>query len=45
VANNEINSGKIYKSNAGNFDGHADTAMQCEAHRLMERIRGFMRSH
>jgi hypothetical protein len=32
-------------SNAGNFDGHADTAVQCGAHRLMERIRGFMQSH
>jgi hypothetical protein len=24
------------------FDGHADTAVRCGAHRLMERIRGFM---
>jgi hypothetical protein len=45
VANNEIDGDKKYTSNAGNFDGHADTAVQCGAHRLMERIRGFMQSH
>jgi hypothetical protein len=45
VANNEINGGKKYKSNASNFDGHADTAVRCGAHRPMERIRGSMRSH
>jgi hypothetical protein len=45
VANNEINGSKKYKSNAGNFDGHAATMVQCGAHCLMERIRGFMRSH
>jgi hypothetical protein len=44
VANNEINSNKIYTSNAGNFDGHTDTAVQCGVHRPMERIRGFMQS-
>jgi hypothetical protein len=27
VANNEINSDKKYTSNAGNFDGHADTVV------------------
>ncbi len=45
VANNKIDSDKKYTSNAGNFDGHADTAVRCGAHRPMERIRGFMRSH
>jgi hypothetical protein len=45
VANNKINGDKKYTSNAGNFDGHADTAVQCRAHRSMECIRGFMQSH
>jgi hypothetical protein len=44
VANNEINSDKKYTSNAGDFDCHADTAVQCGAHCPMERIRGFMLS-
>jgi hypothetical protein len=34
-----------YASNAGNFDCHADVAMQCGAHCPMEHIRGFTRSH
>jgi hypothetical protein len=45
VANNKIDGGKKYTSNAGNFDGHADTVVQCGAHCPMERIRGFMQSH
>jgi hypothetical protein len=45
VANNKINSNNKYTSNAGNFDGHADTAVQCGVHCPMERICGFMRSH
>jgi hypothetical protein len=45
VANNVIDDDKKYTSNAGNFDGHADTAVQCGAHCPMERIRGFMQSH
>jgi hypothetical protein len=45
VANNEINGDKKYTSNAGDFDGHADTVGQCGAHCLMEHIRGFMQSH
>jgi hypothetical protein len=45
VANNEINGDKKYTSNAGNFDGHVDMAVQCRAHRPMERICGFMQSH
>jgi hypothetical protein len=45
VANNEIDGDKKYTSNAGDFDGHADTAVRCGAHRPMERICGFMQSH
>jgi hypothetical protein len=45
VANNKIDSGKKYTSNAGNFDGNADTAVLCSVHRPMDRIRGFMQSH
>jgi hypothetical protein len=45
VANNEIDGDKKYTSNAGNFDGHADTVVQCGAHCPMECIRGFMQSH
>jgi hypothetical protein len=32
-------------SNAGDFDGHADTPVQFGAHRSMERIHGFKQSH
>jgi hypothetical protein len=45
VTNNKIDGNKKYTSNAGNFIGHADTAVQCGAHRPMEHIRGFMQSH
>jgi hypothetical protein len=45
VANNEIDSDQKYTSNAGNFDGRVDTAVQCGAHCPMERISGFMQSH
>ncbi len=45
VAKNKIDGNKKYTSNAGNFEGHADTAVWCGAHRPKERIRGFMRSH
>ncbi len=45
VANNKIDGDKKYTSNAGDFDGHANMAVWCGAHRLMERIRGFMQSH
>jgi hypothetical protein len=45
VANNEIDDNKKYTSNTGNFDGHADMAVRCGAHRPMERICGFMQSH
>jgi hypothetical protein len=42
VANNKINGNKKYTSNAGNFDGHADTAVRCGVHHPIEHIRGFM---
>jgi hypothetical protein len=45
AANNKINYDKNYTSNAGNFDCHADTVVQCRVHCLMERIRGFMQCH
>jgi hypothetical protein len=45
VVNNKIDRDKKYTSNAGDLDGHADTAVQCGAHCPMERIHGFMRSH
>jgi hypothetical protein len=45
AANNKIDGDKKYMSNAGNFDGYADTVVQCMGHHLMERIRGFMQSH
>jgi hypothetical protein len=45
VADNKIHGDKKYTSNAGNFDGHADTVVRCWVHRPMERIRGFMQSH
>jgi hypothetical protein len=45
VANNAIDGNTKYTSNAGNFDGHADTAVQCGVHHLMKRICGFMQSH
>jgi hypothetical protein len=45
VANNKIDGDKKYASNAGDFDGHVDTVVQCKVHRPMEHIRGFMQSH
>jgi hypothetical protein len=46
VANNKIDGdNKKYTSNAGNFDRHADTVVQCGAHQPMECIHGFMQSH
>jgi len=42
VANNKIDGDKKYTSNAGNFDGHADTAVRCGVHHPIEHIRGFM---
>jgi hypothetical protein len=45
VVNNKNQWRQKYASNAGNFDRHADTAVQCGAHYLIEPIRGFMQSH
>jgi hypothetical protein len=45
VVKNEIDDDKKYTSNAGNFIHHADMVVRCGAHRLMECICGFMRSH
>jgi hypothetical protein len=45
VANNEINNDKKCRQIAGNFDCHADAAVQGGAHRPMKRIHGFMQSH
>jgi hypothetical protein len=45
VANNKIDGNKKDTSNADDFDGHADMAVQCGVHPLMEHIRGFMQSH
>jgi hypothetical protein len=42
VANNKIDGNKKYTPNAGNFNDHADMAVQCGAHDPMECIRGFM---
>ncbi len=45
VANNEINDTKKYRQIAGDFDGHADAAVQCGMHQPMEHIPGSTRSH
>jgi hypothetical protein len=45
VVKKKINGNKKYTSNTGDFECHADTAVQCGAYRPMERICGFMRSH
>jgi hypothetical protein len=45
MANNEINDDKKFRQIAGNFDCHADAAVQWGAHHPMERIRGIMQSH
>ncbi len=44
MANNEINADKKYTSNDGDFDGHADMAVQCRVHWPMEHIHGFMQA-
>jgi hypothetical protein len=41
----DINDNKKCRQIAGNFDHHADVAVQCRAHRPMEHIQGFTRSH
>jgi hypothetical protein len=36
---------KQYTNKAGRFDGHRDAAVRYRAHRLMEEVQGFTRSH
>jgi hypothetical protein len=43
VANNKIDDNKKCREIAGNFDGHADVAVQCRIHCQMEHIPGFTR--
>ena len=45
MANNKINDVKICRWIAGNFDCHANAAVRHGAHRPMEQIQGFTRSH
>jgi hypothetical protein len=45
VANNEIDDNKNCRQIPGEFDGHADVAVQCGTHCLIEHISGFTRSH
>jgi hypothetical protein len=45
VVNNKIDNYEKYTSNAGDFDRHVDTVVQCGAHCPTEHIRGFMQSH
>ena len=40
-----INDNEKCRQIARDFDCHADAAVQCGAHRPMEHIRGFIRSH
>jgi hypothetical protein len=44
VGNNGIDNDKKCRESAGDFDHHADAAVQCGAHRPMEHILGFTRS-
>jgi hypothetical protein len=44
VGDNGINDKKCRES-AGDFDHHADAAVRCGAHRPLEHILGFTRSH
>jgi hypothetical protein len=45
LADNEFNDKEKCRQIAGNFDSHADAAVQCKMHRPMEHIPGFTRSH
>jgi hypothetical protein len=45
VANNEIDYDKKCRQIAGNFDGHADAAVQCMADCPIAHIQGFTRSN
>jgi hypothetical protein len=45
VGDNGIDDDKKCRESAGDFDHHADAAVQCRAHRPMEHIPGFTRSY
>ncbi len=45
VGNNGIDNNEKCREKAGDFDHHADEAVQCGAHLPMEHIPGFTRSH
>ena len=45
MANNKIDGNKKFTSNAGDFNCHADVAVQCGVHHPMEHIPGFIRSN
>jgi len=45
MGDSKIDDNTKYMSNAGNLDCHADAAVQCGVHCLMEHISGFNRSH
>jgi hypothetical protein len=45
MGNNGIDDYKKCRLIDDDFDPHAAGAIGCEAHRPMERIRGFMQSH
>ncbi len=45
VGNNGINDDKKCRESTGDFDHHADVAVQCGTNRPIEHIPGFTRSH
>jgi len=45
VANNEIDKTKKCRQIDNDFDGHGDAAVRRGAHRPMDHIQGFTRSH
>jgi hypothetical protein len=45
VCKKRINDNKKCRQTDGNFDCHADAAVRCGAHRSLDHIRGFTRSH
>jgi hypothetical protein len=45
VGDNGIDDDEKCRESAGDFDHHANAAVRCRAHHLMEHILGFTRSH
>ena len=45
MCNQQIDNNEKCRQIAGDFDCHADAAVQCGAHRPMEHILGFTQSH